>query len=196
MHHGHHRIALRAPASIAPVISSDNPQQSILDALNRLVMTTARLAAPWLVFTPDSESFTYTSGITMPAMDAAFHTIVQFTVPNGRNGALYQIANPVSGVFQNNSGDLIWQIRRNSGASEIAAERNYENIQAVLGLMESPSRIAVIRIFENDVISLVVQNVNLPPGGQNLSGRLGGHFYPKTWDDEYEQSQQNQNTSW
>lgn len=197
IHTGHHMIATRPPSHMTqPPGEAPDPQTGILNTLNRLIMQVAKLSAPWLTFTPDSESFLYTGGTVMPANDGAFHAIVSLTVPNGRNGALYLLANDVGAVFQNNSGDLIWQIQRNAGGGDVAAERNYENVKAVIGLTDAPSRIAPIRIFENDVISLVVQNVNIQPAGQILNGVLGGHFYPKTWDDEFEQSQQNQNTSW
>jgi hypothetical protein len=196
IHTGHHMVAVRPPAYAASSTGEATPQQGIVAALDRLTMQVAKLSAPWLTFPPDGESFLYTAGIVMPAMDGNFHTIVSFAVPNARNGALYLIANDIGAVFQNNSGDLIWQIQRNAGGADVAAERNYEKVQAVIGLSDAPSRIAPIRIFENDVISLVVQNVNVEPAGQFLNGVLGGHFYPKTWDDEYEQSQQNQNTSW
>jgi hypothetical protein len=145
------------------------------------------ISAPWLLEPPDSESFHLAAGIAMPAISATvFSVIVQVTCPAGRNGVLNKIANVVEGgAFSDFSGDFVWQILRNPGNAISAAERNYQNITASLGLTTAPTRISGIRIFENDVIQLVGRN-NALPVGTFLGGVLGGYFYPRTWDDQFE----------
>ena len=199
---GHHVLALNPRrVDTAP---QEADASSILDTLNDIKTAIAQsnrslalIDAPWLTMPPDGESFHNAGGITLPATDGLFHTILSITVPEGRNGVLNELANAFYGVFTNFDGDLIWRLVRNPGASIVAAERNYEKITAVLGLTEDPVDIAPIRIYENDVIALQIQNVALPASGQVCGAVLGGWFYPKTWDDEFEQSQSKQlKVSW
>ena len=133
----------------------------------------------------------------MPAISAtAFSVIAAVTCPPGRNGVLNRIANViVGGAFSDFSGDFVWQIRRNQSgnATDTMAERNYDNIVASYGLIIAPARISGIRIFENDVIQLVGRNNNLPLG-TSLGGLLGGYFYPRTWDDQFDRA--DSSTSW
>ena len=199
---GHHPIALNPstvdatapPANASSVIGKLETIRQAIAAQNRFE---ALVAAPWLTMPPDGESFHNADGITLPAMDGAFHTILSITVPPGRNGVLNELANAFYGVFTNFDGDLIWRLVRNPGASIVAAERNYERITAVLGLTEAPVNIAPIRIYENDVIALQIRNVNLPASGQVCGAVLGGWFYPRTWDDQFTNSQKHKlNVSW
>ena len=171
--------------------------EQIRQSIARQTRLTSLIAAPWLVFPPDGESFHNAGGITIPAMGAGFTTILSITVPRGRNGVLNRLANAFYGVFQNFSGDLIWRLVRNPGSAIVAAERNYEAIIAVLGLTENPVEIAPIRIFENDVIALQINNTALPAAGQECGAVLGGWYYPRTWDDEFELSRSAQKSvSW
>ena len=96
----------------------------------------------------------------------------------------------VGGAWADFSGDAVWQIVRNPPAGVYTggnAERNYEKVLASLGLINQPSRISGIRIFENDVIQWVVRN-NALPTGVNAGALLSGYFYPRTWDDQFDAS--------
>ena len=181
-------ITLRPPVATVP---SDDPTLAAIadlqDAIRRLHGSIRTLSAPWIVQPPDSESFHTAAGIVIPAQDGAFHVVVQITVPPGRNGVLNKIANEfVGGGFQDFSGNIIYQILRNPGVGISAAERNFENIQASLGTPAVPGQIAGIRLYENDVIQLVVKNARIAPAGEFIGGLLGGWFYPRTWEDRYE----------
>lgn len=193
-----HRLLLRPPAAAD---SFDDPTLSeisaVVDSMQRLERTMRLLSAPWLIEPPDSESFHLAGGITMPAQDGLFHIVVTVTCPSGRNGVVKEIANVVvGGAWSDFSGDVVWQITRNqnSGAAAMMAERNYNNILASYGLITNPAKISGIRIFENDVLSFVIKNVNLPAAGENVGALLGGYFYPRTWDDQFER--QDQLISW
>jgi hypothetical protein len=178
-------ILLKPPVAAAP--TTDQATSDDSDVQDSIASSLRRLAAPWICEPPDAESYHLAAGIAIPAIDGNFHVVVQITVPSGRNGVLNRIANVfVGGGFTDYSGALIWQIVRNPGSGLTAAERNYENIVASLGSTSNPARIAGIRVFENDVIALVVKNTALPVAGESVGGLLGGWFYPRTWDDQSE----------
>jgi hypothetical protein len=193
------------PVTLHPRPSNVQPGlldiESILEdqrhALRQIARGIRLISAPWLVEPPDSESFHKGSGIVMPAISATvFSVIASVTCPPGRNGVLNRIANViVGGAFSDFSGDFVWQIRRNQSgnATDTMAERNYENITASYGLIIAPAQISGIRIFENDVIQLVGRN-NALPLGTSLGGLLGGYFYPRTWDDQFDR--QDSSNSW
>jgi hypothetical protein len=185
-----HNIALRPPDAPAgtddPLISSVGDLQNVMQQVQR---STRLISAPWLIEPPDSESFHLAAGITVPAVDGLFHTVVTVTCPPGRNGVIKEIANViVGGAWADFSGDAIWQIVKNPGAGNNTggfAERNYENILASLGLVSLPAKISGIRIYENDIIQWVVKNIALPTTPK-AGALLGGYFYPRTWDDQFE----------
>jgi len=185
------KILLRPPPAPAttddPLISSVNDLQGVMQQVQR---STRLIAAPWLIEPPDSESFRNAAGIAVPAISATvFTTVVSVTCPPGRNGVIKWIANViVGGAWADFSGDAVWQIVRNPGAGVNTggyAERNYQNVQASYGLINQPSLISGIRIFENDVIAWVLRN-NALPTNINAGALLSGYFYPRSWDDQFE----------
>lgn len=190
------QILLRPPdvdlGDVDPLIAAI---KSLQGTMTEVLRATRLISAPWLVFPPDAESVHKASGIPMPAVDGLYHVIVSVTVPPGRNGVINEIANViVGGGFADFSGLFQWQIQRNPSVGIVPAERNYELITASLGLVDAPTTIAPIRVFENDVLVLVGQNLGLPTGGPELGGLFGGWWYPKTWDDQFEK--QDHEISW
>jgi hypothetical protein len=186
-----HNIVLRPPPETAP---SDDPTlvaiSDLKDVLQQIQRAARLISAPWLIEPPDSESFHFTGGIVIPAQSATvFHTVLSITVPPGRNGVIKKIANVVvGGAWSDFSGDAVWQIRRNPTSDSPAAERNYENIQASLGLIASPVQISGIRVFENDVVQWVIRNNALPVSGEEVGALFSGYFYPRTWDDQFDRA--------
>src|ERR1700758_3225371 len=127
---------------------------------------------------PGGESFEFAAGVAIPAIGATA-TVLQFTVPNGRNGMIKRIANIlVGGGFNDFSGGVVWQIVQDLSQTGPPIVPNYDNITASLGTVNNPSNIDGIRIKENQVVALIVKNVNIPVAGQVIGGRLGGYFYP------------------
>lgn len=195
------KILLRPPAGfeIPGGAATDPATAALLDTENKSRRYLREIAAPWLVMPPDGESFHLAGGIGIPAIAATFTPVVTIKCPVGRNGVLNRIANTfIGGGFNDFSGNIIWQIQRNpqSGiAGAAAAERNYQSIQASLGNTNNPAFIAPIRIYENDVIVLAVQNVSIVVAGQLIGGLLGGWFYPRALDDA-ENKREAANTSW
>ena len=189
---------LKPTAAQTSAVSSDSDMDVVRQQLQSIARSERLRAAPWLTPPPDVESFHLAAGIALPAISATvFTVVVSITVPPGRNGVLNQIANLYEGPgagFIDFTGDVVWQITRNSPSGGTAPERNYENIQASLGTPAAPGRIAPIRIFENDVISLVVRNANIIVASQVCGGLLGGWFYARTWDDQFDR--EDQSLSW
>jgi hypothetical protein len=185
------RILMRPPDTVE---QSGDPTVDAIGALQDVMTQVARstrlISAPWLIEPPDSESFHLAAGIVTPAVDGNFHTVVSITCPPGRNGVLKQIANVVvGGAWADFSGAAVWQIVRNPGAGANTggfAERNYQNIQAQYGLIAQPATISGIRIYENDVMAWVFKNVSLSVGNIEVGALLGGYFYPRTWDDQWD----------
>jgi len=117
--------------------------------------------------------------VTMPAIGAQA-TIINFTVPQNRNGRIWRIANGTAvgggiATWVNGSGSLIWQILRNGSPF-----KNMNNIASLVGLVEmgGAQLSAGLPLRPNDNIALVVKNMSLPAAGQILIGLLGGYYYP------------------
>jgi hypothetical protein len=127
---------------------------------------------------PGGESFEFTGGVTIPAIGATA-VVVQFTVPNGRNGMIKRIANVfIGGGFTDFSGFVVWQIVQDANQTGPPIVPNYDNITASLGSASNPSPIDGIRIKETQLVQLIVKNVSVVVSGQTIGGRLGGYFYP------------------
>jgi hypothetical protein len=128
---------------------------------------------PWIMPPASREPFEWAGSVLMPAVGSVA-VVVSFTVPPGRNGVIVRIANSTTnGNEQDGTGDLIWQILQNGVPIE-----NFENVVSSLGAVWQPSEVSNIGIRAQDLIQLVCTNVSLPSTGQ-LSGRLGGWYYPQ-----------------
>jgi hypothetical protein len=182
-------LLLRPPDAGDPETDPTLLSLSALDtSVDQMSRTLRGVAAPWLAMPPDGESFHLAAGITLPAIGPGFTQVVSITCPNGRNGVLNKIANTfIGGGFNDFSGNIIWRIQRNTSTGITAAERNYQNILASLGMTNNPVSIAPIRLFENDILELDVSNVSVVVASQIIGGLLGGWFYPRTWDDLFDQ---------
>lgn len=183
------RIVLRPPAcdpeSADPVAAAIAQLQ---DTMQQVARSNRLISAPWILPPPDAQSFHKPDGQNLPAISpTAFTAIVSITVPAGQNGVLNRIANEfVGGGFTDFSGSIIWQLTRNTASGISAVEPNFENITASLGSVANPAAIAGIRIFENDVVTLQINNNAVPVASQLVGGLLGGWFYPKSWDDQFD----------
>lgn len=128
-----------------------------------------------LYMPPDGLAFDYTAYVPLPAPAPANGAVVQFTVPEGFHGVIKRVGNVFVGAgWTEGSGSLVWEILANGGVI-----RNYDNILASLGAVSNPAETAGILIYEQQVVTLQVFNVNLAVGGAQAGGRLSGWFYPK-----------------
>lgn len=119
--------------------------------------------------------------VALPAIGAQANVLL-FQVPLGRSGIINAVANNfVGGGWNEGSGNVSWQILVD-GAPPPGAT-SYDQILASLGSPANPTRIAGFRIFENQVLTLVVKNANVVVANQLSGGRLLGYLYPRDMED-------------
>lgn len=147
--------------------TGDNPQ-------GRMPIATQK--KPWI--DPPDGSVSYDQGnagtVALPVVGAPSAIVVTYQVPQGYDGVIQQFSwNFTGGGFVQGSGDLQAQMLRNG-----VPIRNYDNILKEAGTINIARAISPIRIYSNDIISLVVNHVanNLLSG--NLVGSFIGYFYP------------------
>ncbi len=132
---------------------------------------------PWIYPPPNFENIDLFAYVALPAI-AATATVISYTVPPGRNAIINRVANNfVGGGWVEGSGDLVWRILVDGTPPPGAT--NYDNILGSLGNPASPIPIAGFRIYENQVLTLVVFNSAVVVAGQRSGGRLMGYNYPR-----------------
>lgn len=136
--------------------------------------------SPWIYPPGEFWPIDQVNYVALPAIGAST-PVVSFQVPPGHNGIILAYANNfVGGGWTEGSGAVTWQITRDQAAVD-----GYDAIVASLGSPASPFRHpSGFRIFENQVIQLVVTNVNVVLAGQLSGGRLAGWYYPKMYEDQ------------
>jgi hypothetical protein len=134
---------------------------------------------PWIYPPPQFDPVDQIGYVSLPAIGATT-TVVSYTVSQGKNGIILAYANNfIGGDFVEGSGGVVWQILRNGVPIKF-----YERILASLGTPQSPTRHpSGFRLFENDIIKIVITNVSIPFSGQLIGGRLSGWQYPKKYED-------------
>lgn len=133
---------------------------------------------PWLWQPAAGVPLNPTNYVALPAI-AAVAVIVQFQVPEGFNGVINQMGNNfVGGGFVDGSGTIVWRLLVDG-----APYPNFGAIIASLGNPAAPSFVGSVRVFEKQVVQLVVQNVAIAVAGQLVGGRLSGWFYPRKLED-------------
>jgi len=155
----------------------------ILSATTEVDGVTPRVAIARLPITnfmpPEGEEFRFVNYVTIPAEDGLQHVVVQFKVPQGRNGMINRLANVfVGGGFQEGQGLITWQLWADFTPGIVVP--NFDSIVASLGTVYNPAVMNGIRIKENQLVTLTVSNAvaGVVPAGQQIGGLLGGYFYP------------------
>jgi hypothetical protein len=162
--------ALAELAALTQRVLGDNPVRSAQTDQQGLS------SPPWVTPPDGYQSFDYASAITTPAFGAGDTVIVSFSVPLGMNGIIRRLANDYAGPgFVDGSGDLIWRILIDGRAVQ-----GYSAITVRLGAINQPTVIDGIQVSSGQLVSLVVNNATaaLPVAGTQVTGRLGGYFYP------------------
>lgn len=140
--------------------------------------TTQPVRKPLWVDPPDQwENLDLFAYAVLPAIGASV-TILKFQVPLGRNGVIKKVANNFVGAgWTEGTGAIIWEILVD-GAPPPGAT-NYDAILGSLGSPANPVEIAGFRVYENQVITFVLNNISVAPGLQPVGARLIGWLYPK-----------------
>jgi hypothetical protein len=135
---------------------------------------------PWIYPPPEFWPIDQIAYVAVPAIGAQA-TIVSFQVPPGQNGIILSYGNDfVGGGWVEGTGAILWQITRDNAAVD-----GYDAIPASLGSPSSPTRHpSGFRIFENQIVALVVKNISVVVAGQQSGGRLAGFYYPKMYEDQ------------
>jgi len=135
---------------------------------------------PLWIDPPDQwENLDLLNYVALPAVGAQA-TILTFQVPVGRNGVIKKVANNYVGAgWLEGSGTLVWQILIDGAPP--AGANSYASILASLGSPANPVEISGFRIYENQVLTVIIQNVapGIVPAGQLCGARLVGYLYPK-----------------
>jgi len=147
------------------------------------ILTYSRVQKPIWVDPPDQwENLDLLNYVALPAINAQAN-VIQFQVPLGRNGVIKKVAcNFVGGGWVEGSGAVTWQILVD-GAPPPGAT-TYDSILASLGSPANPVGIAGFRIYENQVLTLVVRNATVIVANQLSGGRLVGYLYPREMEDD------------
>lgn len=134
---------------------------------------------PWIQPPPQFDPVDEISYVTIPAIGQS-EIVLSYRVSRGRNGVIKSYANNYIGDgFQEGSGNLYWQYLRNGNPIKF-----YERVLASLGRVESPTEHpSGFRVFDNDLIQILVFNVSIDPAGQLIGGRILGWQYPKKYED-------------
>jgi len=131
----------------------------------------------WLYPPVDWENLDQLNYVNLPAI-AATATIISYTIPAGRHAVIQKVGNNfVGGGWVEGSGAVTWAILVDGFPPPGAT--SYASILGSLGSPASPTGISGFRVFENQVLTLVVNNVSVVLAGQLAGGRLTGYLYPK-----------------
>ena len=149
------------------------------DKIDQLADQALVVTSPWVEMPPDGIPYNELGWAAIGAIGTTT-IVIQFQVPTGNNGVIRWLGNEYLGPeFVEGNGEVVWQIWADGQPIT-----NFENILGSLGSPSSPSETAPIRIYESQIISLVLENVNIAAAGQLLGGRLSGWYYPTTYDEK------------
>ncbi len=153
------------------------------DAVTTVTPTGQPVIKPlWIDPPADWQNLDLIAYVALPAI-AAQANVISYQIPPGYNGVIKKVANNfVGGGWSEGSGGVSWQILLDGSPPPGAT--NYDLILASLGSPANPVAIAGFRIYENQVLTLVVKNVNIVVAGQLSGGRLIGYLYPREDENE------------
>jgi hypothetical protein len=148
-----------------------------------LAQSIQRITLPLNLFPPDRwTNLDVSNYVLLPAIGAQAN-IVSFQVPLGQHGIVKKIANNfVGGGWVEGSATVIWQILVDGAPPP--GTTSYDTILTSLGNPSNPVEIAGFRIYENQILTLVVKNISSVVSGQFSGGRFVGWLYPRDMEDD------------
>jgi hypothetical protein len=167
-----HRRTVQVPV---PSVTAQQAQAPARIAKNLQQWGISRM--PVTNFMPaEGRPFRPHSYVPLPAIGTQA-VVVQFTVPQGYNGIINALANVyVGGGFQEGQGAVYWTLYADYTTKVVVP--NFDKLVASLGSVNNVATLPGIRIKENQVVTLTVNNVGIIVAGQLIGGLLGGWFYP------------------
>jgi hypothetical protein len=176
VHAPSHRRTVQIPITPVPAQQAQAPAQI---AKNLQQWGVSRL--PVTNFMPaEGREFRPATYVPIP-LQGAQAVVVQFTIPQGYNAMINALANVyVGGGFQEGQGAIYWTLY--SDFTQKIVVPNFDHIVASLGSVNNAAKLNGIRVKENQVVTLAVNNLAAPggilPAGQLIGGMLGGYYYP------------------
>jgi hypothetical protein len=151
-------------------------RQGIATGKNDVDINRTMVRKPWLDAPDGSISFDPETAVALPAIGGGTVEVVRHVVPEGYDGVINAYSWNYTGAnFVDGSGDIVVMMLRNG-----TPIRNYNNITVQKGCIQIPRPIAPLRIYSNQVISLVVTHIADSFGvlAGNIIGSLVGYDYP------------------
>ena len=147
----HNRTVSVVPARPAPSsLPPPSPARPAAPVAEPAATVARATRPPWIEEPGSGEPFNYVNYVALPAIGATA-VILDFTVPEGRNGAIKWIGNNfVGGGWVEGTGAVVWRILRDDGFM-----KNHENL---LGSLEEISS-------ENGVMLPLVAYIPHDPSG-------------------------------
>lgn len=137
---------LRTIASQQSLIAPAQP----LSPLGSMVVQ--KSSAPWVEPPENFEGFDLVQAILTPDVGSGDLVVLAYAVPRGYDGVIKGLLhNYVGSGFQQGAGGIVWRLAVNG-----RWVRHYDSMLVTFGSPEYPRPIAGVRIYENQVISYVV----------------------------------------
>jgi hypothetical protein len=139
---------------------------------------------PWLYPTADFLNLDKFGSIALPATNGIFNTILQFTVPPGRNGKITQLGIDISSTLVGDA-PFIQAIVPPQVTFSISTDQkgyrfqDYEAFNFAPGAVSAPTPINGLMIKENQTIYVKIANLTLVVGAQFVAARVLGYLYAK-----------------
>lgn len=127
---------------------------------------------PWIDEPDGSVPFDQQNGLALGVVGTV-QVVLSLLVPVGMDGVIKFLSNNVAFPFNEFSGDLQWQIKRNG-----AAIRNFDNILNQKGSIQQPRAVSPIRIYSGDLVTYVITHIANPALNGQVICSLNGYFYP------------------
>lgn len=120
--------------------------------------------------------FIETRAIAIPAIGLGEITVLQIRVPDGYDGAIWELQTclQASGVLTPGSGEIVWRIY-----ADDTTIRNFSNITSEIGsITNGPDSVDGIRLKSSQVVKITIEHVANPLIEGNTIVSLKGYYYP------------------
>jgi hypothetical protein len=176
-HFARHQVARATPLNWPPMGTAQDAL-AILQATHDLRYLPMRVEQPAYITMPAQGQAFQTpqssAALTQPAVGSDL-VVATYVCPPGRNGVIHYIGNSIAiGGFTDGSGTLSWRLDMNGSTYQGFNGQFFSvSMSAPQDFTASP-----IRIFENQVVQLILTNNSLVAGPGIVQGFFRGYVYP------------------